>query len=325
MLANIKSYTYTATKDVPSASDTDRLFGKPWLPIRAVQIVDVGLTDDNAGYTVVQFRTGPNKYPDDYQVSCYAVEDPDDVPLSCPQLRGQTPAQAGNPVSATLPRKFGMVTATVRGFTDKYVDCYVRVDRTNSDESMCVFAGRATVPTPTTVRCTAEDGYQPGDTFVINGNTYTVAANPGAGGDYELNAWTEDSNRWGELPYVCTSQVTAMNSLFSSEANFNEDISSWDTSNVETMNQMFFFAAQFNQDIGSWDTSSVSDMGIMFEGASSFNQDIGGWDTSSVTKMNGMFYQASSFNQNIGGWDTSLVETMNVMFDRTSHVFLGVV
>ena len=56
---------------------------------------------------------------------------------------------------------------------------------------------------------------------------------------------------------VCTSGITNMASLFSSNTTFNQDISKWDTSSVTNMNSMFD-SSRFNQDISSWDASNVT-------------------------------------------------------------------
>ena len=148
-----------------------------------------------------------------------------------------------------------------------------------------------------------------GVTGTINGIVYTVVddstiANEMANGNYNL----------------CTTKVTNMtgdtNGTFNffNDANFNSDISFWDTSQVKDMEAMFSGAIKFNQDIGSWNTSSVKDMSGMFGGATAFNQDIGSWDTSNVTSMQYMFYAATAFNQDIGRWDTSMVQNMQAMF-----------
>ena len=148
-----------------------------------------------------------------------------------------------------------------------------------------------------------------GVTGTINGIVYTVVddstiTDEMANGNYNL----------------CTTKVTNMtgdtNGTFNffNDANFNSDISFWDTSQVKDMEAMFSGAIKFNQDIGSWNTSSVKDMSGMFGGATAFNQDIGSWDTSNVTAMQYMFYAATAFNQDIGRWDTSMVQNMQAMF-----------
>ena len=155
----------------------------------------------------------------------------------------------------------------------------------------------------------AYDSAAVGVTGTINGIVYTVVddstiANEMANGNYNL----------------CTTKVTNMtgdtNGTFNffNDANFNSDISFWDTSQVKDMEAMFSGAIKFNQDIGSWNTSSVKDMSGMFGGATAFNQDIGSWDTSNVTAMQYMFYAATAFNQDIGRWDTSMVQNMQAMF-----------
>jgi surface protein len=55
-------------------------------------------------------------------------------------------------------------------------------------------------------------------------------------------------------------------------ANFNNDISKWNTSKVKDMDEMFM-ASHFNNDISNWDVSNVEYMCKMFAN-SVFNTDI---------------------------------------------------
>ena len=129
------------------------------------------------------------------------------------------------------------------------------------------------------------------------------------------------SQRGGNnLQYVVTTFVTNMNKLFKDNADFNQDISSWDVSNVTYMRQMFAHATSFNQDISGWDVSNVIDMSYMFENAIKFNQPIGKWDVGNVKNMAFMFELASSFNKYIGNWDVSNAGNMRYMF-QSAHVF----
>ena len=112
---------------------------------------------------------------------------------------------------------------------------------------------------------------------------------------------------------------TSMASMFVGTANFNSNISNWNTSKVTSMTDMFAGASAFNQDISGWVTSQVTNMSSMFNSASAFNQNIGNWITSKVTDMGGMFTGASAFNQDIGGWVTSQVTDVNNM----NYMFYG--
>lgn len=118
-----------------------------------------------------------------------------------------------------------------------------------------------------------------------------------------------------------TSDVTNMSFAFdcaqtsqAGRANFNEDISNWNTSKVTTFYAMFQQQHLFNQPIGGWNTSKVTNFNYMFYGAHSFNQPIGGWNTSSATSMAQMFQGAVKFNQDIGDWDVSNVTDFSQMF-----------
>ncbi|WP_161436375.1 BspA family leucine-rich repeat surface protein [Poritiphilus flavus] len=108
--------------------------------------------------------------------------------------------------------------------------------------------------------------------------------------------------------------VTDMSSMFRGVANFNADISSWNTSKVTKMSNMFYGVTAFNKDLSSWNTSSVTDMSYMFRGATSFNGDISSWNTGSVTNMQSMFQGATAFSGNINSWNTGSVTNMSYMF-----------
>jgi len=97
-------------------------------------------------------------------------------------------------------------------------------------------------------------------------------------------------------------KVKDMSFMFSSNENFNQDISAWDVSNVTDMGYMFNSTLNFNQDISGWDVSNVTNMNGMF-GGSNFNQDIGSWDVSNVTDMGYMFFYSKKFNQDLSNWN----------------------
>jgi surface protein len=152
-----------------------------------------------------------------------------------------------------------------------------------------------------------------------------------------------------------TSKVTLMNSMFSRQAEFNQDISTkvvtvsgasyiaWDTSNVTSMAFMFggfFTDGKFNQNIGNWNTNKVTTITQMFVGQPYFNQDIStkqvtvsattysAWSVSAVTNMEYLFYcydpitsgrLAGSFNNggstSINNWDTRRLTGATDMFN----------
>jgi serine/threonine protein kinase/heme exporter protein D len=106
---------------------------------------------------------------------------------------------------------------------------------------------------------------------------------------------------------------------FSAGANFNEDVSRWDTGQVTNLVGAFFELVSFNQDLSKWDTANVGAMTSLFDGASSFNQDLNRWQTTDVTMMRAMFSRAELFNGNVGDWDTSRVVNAERMFLRASR------
>ena len=110
--------------------------------------------------------------------------------------------------------------------------------------------------------------------------------------------------------------------LFYNLANFDEDLSGWDTGSVTDTRSMFFSATSFDNGAQplALDTRSVTDMSYMFREAIAFNQPLA-FDVSSVTSMVNMFYGATSFDQPLT-WDVSSVISsvashgMRFMFDE---------
>jgi surface protein len=62
------------------------------------------------------------------------------------------------------------------------------------------------------------------------------------------------------------SNVTDLSNVFQGLANFNEDMSLWDTSAVTTTKSAFQGARTFNGDVSQWDTSRVTEMDRTFSG-----------------------------------------------------------
>ena len=255
-------------------------------------------TNDQVGQTVVSWRSGPNPYPFDYSVKCYAVDSADADVATCQDIDSLTPV--GDVVSGKVPMIHSKVDVTYDGFTDKYVDCYIRVSGAAGTKSKCTYAGRATIPDATTITCA---NLAAGTTFTVNSVEYYVASADNDSSDPKgiNNIATAD------LETTCTSLVTDLSSLINArtgeQSTFNPDISKWDTSSVVNMRYAFTFTAVFNADIGAWDVSNVNDMDGTFEAAASFNRDISGWDTGAVTGMVETFGQAGAFDQDLSGWE----------------------
>lgn len=120
--------------------------------------------------------------------------------------------------------------------------------------------------------------------------------------------FNEDISKWN------TSNVTTFYAMFQQQRIFNQSIGSWNTSKVTNFNYMFYGAQSFNQPIGAWNTSNATSMAQMFQGAVNFNQAIGGWDVSNVTDFSQMFFVASSFNKDISRWDVRNGVSFQFMF-----------
>jgi surface protein len=174
------------------------------------------------------------------------------------------------------------------------------------------------------------------DTLNVTDMSFMIGAGNGNSGKFN-----QDIGNWN------TSKVTTMQSMFSNQADFNQDISTkevtvggstylaWDTLNVTNMRFMVSAgngnSGKFNKYIGNWNTSKVTTMQLMFSNQADLNQDIsakevtvGGktylaWDTLNVTDMSFMLSvdrNIGKFNQDIGNWNTSKITTMEAMFQN---------
>jgi len=209
------------------------------------------------GQTVVSWKSGPNAYRFDYSVKCYAVDSADADVATCQEIDSLTPV--GDFVSGKLPLIHSKVDVTYDGFTDKYVDCYIRVSGAAGTNSKCTYAGRATIPDATTITCANLDA---GMTFIVNSVPYYVAASEN--GSTDPNGINNIET--AQLERTCTSLVTDLSTLTNCRpggwegGTFNPDISKWDTSSVVDMTLAFASQAVFNADIGAWDVSNVNSM-----------------------------------------------------------------
>ena len=160
-------------------------------------------------------------------------------------------------------------------------------------------------------------GAKAGEVYELNGEKYYVAVDA-----YELRAIINkrSTSKGKDFPLnrIVTSKLTTMNSLFSYQKDFNEDISNWDTGRVKSMSEMFKCCEKFNQPIGHWDLSKVTATMEMFYGAKAFNQPIGDWNTAILDNFSNMFEGAESFNQPIENWNMSRCGNMLGMFKGAS-------
>jgi surface protein len=120
----------------------------------------------------------------------------------------------------------------------------------------------------------------------------------------------------------CVSEITDFGRIFSSDRNprcaeFNEDISSWDTCNVSSLAFTFAGAISFDQDLSSWNTSSVTNMHETFRDAHSFTgKGLENWKTRSVTSLEKSFANAYAFQGDLSSWDVGNVVNMESIFSN---------
>ena len=237
----------------PSATDDDDS-SRLLMAVQKPRVTAAGTDDDGVNYATVEFRSGPNA-GGQYSVQCYRVADPAAEPLSCAELEGLTPEASVGPDD--LPKLYSNVANNVTGLFSETIDCYVRADGVTGLADKCQWAGRTDGPwdasianNGVTVRC---PGVAVGGTFVLDGLTYTRRARADSAGPPAVDGLdtivsdgvSRDNTRWGELPTVCTTGVDDMSELFYDStsgggffADFDENISSWDTSAVTDMYAM---------------------------------------------------------------------------------------
>ena len=178
----------------------------------------------------VSFSSGPNLVSYDYTVACYA-QDPAVPTTDCGAVAAAGTAPVVTPVTGTLPRGYAEVNVPVTLTGNEAVDCLVTVSGGPIDAvAKCQYAEAVDAPTPPgPPGCTSADntsGWQ------LNANGVTVecaAATVDTTGNVCINnslqvftkrdrvgldAIVADSTRWSELPTVCTTGVTDMNSLW---------------------------------------------------------------------------------------------------------------
>ena len=118
-----------------------------------------------------------------------------------------------------------------------------------------------------------------------------------------------------------------LDSMFSSNTLFNQNISAWNVSRVTLMSSMFNGATAFNNgsltnnssnNLNNWNAPLCTTFSQMFQSASAFNQAIPILVDVSCTTLNSMFQNASVFNQNLNTWNVSRVTSMSLMFSGAS-------
>ena len=120
------------------------------------------------------------------------------------------------------------------------------------------------------------------------------------------------------LHYLCTSEVTTMNSMFAGCTSLKEiTLGFFDTSNVTDMSFMFggCTALEWINPYG-WQTRQVKNMEYMFSNCTNLQElNIESFDTQSVTTMRYMFYQCWSLSDiDVSRFNTAHVTNMQGMF-----------
>lgn len=124
---------------------------------------------------------------------------------------------------------------------------------------------------------------------------------------YQNTMFDQDLSNWST-----TTSITIDGAF--RESTFNQPLPNWkiDGSNYNSMRRAFQDNADFNQDISGWDTSDVQSFTDLFSGATSFNQDLSSWDVGNATGFTGMFEEATSYDQSFNGWEFQRNESYGI-------------
>jgi surface protein len=101
---------------------------------------------------------------------------------------------------------------------------------------------------------------------------------------------------------------------------YGHPIGTWDVSLITDFSELFdavirnAMAADFDEDISTWNTGRATTMFAMFDGARAFNQNMSGWNVARVVDMDFMFSGCASFESDLSGWNTGSVQLAAFMF-----------
>lgn len=101
---------------------------------------------------------------------------------------------------------------------------------------------------------------------------------------------------------------------------YGHPIGTWDVSLITDFSELFdavirnAMAADFDEDISTWNTGRATTMFAMFDGARAFNQNLSGWNVARVVDMDFMFSGCASFESDLSGWNTGSVQLAAFMF-----------
>ncbi|CAB9519764.1 (LipO)protein [Seminavis robusta] len=145
--------------------------------------------------------------------------------------------------------------------------------------------------------------------LALNGEIYDASSVYGP-----IETW--DVTRVDNFEGLFSLNAPAAGSTFD-VANFNEDISAWDTSSVTTFKETFYGADKFNQNLSGWDVSKSDSFYGTFRDAHAFNSVVSTWDVQGIISLERMFMDAWNFNQDVSNWDVSSCKNFVRMFKNT--------
>jgi len=153
-----------------------------------------------------------------------------------------------------------------------------------------------------------------------NGCFLTTAKLVDAVDDYVVGEKNSETyQRFGKIDTWCVSHISDFRSLFSAQRNplmadFEANLSDWDTSSATVFTSMFRGAVRFRSNLGRWNVARVEHADSMFRDAHRFDSDLSQWNTTSLRKTNLMFKNAKRFDSDVSTWNVSRVSNLCYMF-----------
>ena len=141
---------------------------------------------------------------------------------------------------------------------------------------------------------------------------------------FKDTSYNKPLDKWFEKQDGVSYNIKYLSGMFKGNAEFNQNISSWDTSTCQTFKGMFESSNNFDQNINSWDMLNATDVSDMFKNTS-YDKPLDKWFKKqdgvsySIKDVSGMFEGNSSFAQSLNGWDVSTIENCSNMFKDTTY------
>ena len=141
---------------------------------------------------------------------------------------------------------------------------------------------------------------------------------------FKDTSYNKPLGKWFKKQDGVSYNIKYLSGMFKGNAQFNQNISSWDTSTCQTFKGMFESSTNFDKNINDWNMLNATDVSDMFKNTS-YDKPLSKWFKKqngvsySIKDVSGMFEGNSSFAQSLNDWDVSTIENCSNMFKDTTY------